>query len=262
MIDLHRREGRPLVIGHRGAPVLAPENTLRSFELAVAEGVDAVELDVLDLRGGPLVVAHSDDLHEVSHGRAAGSVRALGLPQLRAVAPELPTLDEALRWFATAAPHVGVHLDLKLERRHAEVGEALARHGLAPRAVVSSVRPAWLQAVAREAPEVALGLTYPEDRAGLSSHDRLRPVITAGLAVLRLALPRRVQRLLGEAGVGSLMLHEAVVTASAVERAHAVGAAVVAWTADDPATVRRVVAAGADGVITNDPRMALATLSA
>ncbi|WP_410962308.1 glycerophosphodiester phosphodiesterase family protein, partial [Salmonella sp. SAL4355] len=59
MIDLGRRDGRPLRVGHRGAPALAPENTLRSFRAAVEHGVDLIELDVLDLVGGPLVVAHS-----------------------------------------------------------------------------------------------------------------------------------------------------------------------------------------------------------
>ena len=57
-----------LRVGHRGAAALAPENTLRSFEAALACGVDAIEFDVLDLVGGPLVLAHSNDLAEVSHG--------------------------------------------------------------------------------------------------------------------------------------------------------------------------------------------------
>lgn len=262
MIDLRRGESRPLVIGHRGAPAVAPENTLRSFAAAVAQGADAVELDVLDLPGGPLVVAHSDDLHGVSHGAASGSVRALRLAGLRAVAPELPTLADALRWFVTDAPHVGVQLDLKLEHRHAEVGELLERHGLAGRAVVSAVRPEWLRAVAAAAPGVAVGLTYPEDRARLSERAWLGPVVTLGLAALRRVLPWRVDGLVRSAGVGALMLHEAVVSAAAVERAHAAGAAVLAWTAEDPDTVLRLRDAGVDGVITDDPRMALATLTA
>ena len=75
MIRLERRDGRPLRIGHRGAATLAPENTLRSFRVAVETGVDLIEFDVLALRSGELVIAHSNDLHEVSHGAATGSVR-------------------------------------------------------------------------------------------------------------------------------------------------------------------------------------------
>ncbi len=101
MIALERRGGRPLCIGHRGAAALAPENTLESFRVAVEAGVDLIEFDVLGLATGELVVAHSNDLHEVSHGVASGTVRDRTLTLLREVAPALPTLDEALEFFRT-----------------------------------------------------------------------------------------------------------------------------------------------------------------
>jgi glycerophosphoryl diester phosphodiesterase len=76
VIELRRPDGAPpLRIGHRGAAALAPENTIRSLRAAVEHGVDLVEFDVLDLPRGPLVLAHSDRLDEVSDGRAHGSVR-------------------------------------------------------------------------------------------------------------------------------------------------------------------------------------------
>ena len=68
--------------------------------------------------------------------------------------------------------------------------------------------------------------------------------------------------MLERAGAAALMLHHAVVSPAAVECAHDAGAAVWAWTVDDPAEVQRVVAAGVDAVITNDPAMLAATLSA
>ena len=126
---LLRGDGPVIRVGHRGAAALAPENTLRAFEAAVAAGVDAIEFVVLDLPRGPLVLAHSDDLHEVSHGAAAGLVRDLDLSELRAVAPELPTLDEALAWLA--AHDLVVHVDLKLTTRLDELVAALERHGVA-----------------------------------------------------------------------------------------------------------------------------------
>ena len=95
MISLERRNGLPLRIGHRGAAALAPENTLQSFRTALAAGVDLIEFDLLQLRDGNVVVAHSNDLHEVSHGVASGTVRNWTLEKLREVCPELPTLDEA-----------------------------------------------------------------------------------------------------------------------------------------------------------------------
>jgi len=106
-VKLRRGDGALLRVGHRGAAALAPENTLRSFEAALACGVDAIEFDVLDLVGGPLVLAHSNDLAEVSHGAAAGWVRERSLDELRELAPELPTLDEALDFLA--GRHVALH---------------------------------------------------------------------------------------------------------------------------------------------------------
>ena len=128
-MKLLRGDGPPIRVGHRGAALLAPENTLAAFEAALAVGVDAIEFDVLDLVGGPLVLAHSNDLHEVSHGVAAGTVRDRSLAELREVAPALPTLDEALAFFADR-PEVAVHVDLKLTERLDELAAALERHGL------------------------------------------------------------------------------------------------------------------------------------
>ena len=57
MIDLHRRDGRMLRIGHRGAAALAPENTIESLRLALELGCDLVEFDVHDV-DGTLVLVH------------------------------------------------------------------------------------------------------------------------------------------------------------------------------------------------------------
>ena len=57
VISLERRGDRPLVIGHKGATALAPENTLAGFRAAVTAGVDLVEFDVLALARGDGVIA-------------------------------------------------------------------------------------------------------------------------------------------------------------------------------------------------------------
>ena len=255
VIELRRPDRVALRIGHRGAAHLAPENTLRSFREAVAHGVDLIEFDVLDLPGGPLVLAHSDHLDEVSHGAATGSVRARSLAELREVAPELPTLEDALAFFRDEAPEVGLHVDLKLTTRLDELADALRRFGLEPRTVVSSFHVPSLVAVARCTPSVRIGFTYPEDRYGVSRRPALQPVLRAGLASLRAAVPVLVPRMLRRAGATALMLQHALVTARTVSRAHALGAAVLAWTVDDVIDLERVLAAGVDGVITNDPRI-------
>jgi len=261
MIDLTRRDHGPLRIGHRGAAALAPENTLRSFRAAVETGVDLIEFDVLDLLRGPLVLAHSDHLDEVSHGAAKGRVRDLSLAALREVAPELPTLDDALAFFVDEAPGIGLHIDLKLRTRLDELAAAIARHGLEERTVVSGVHVASLRGVARATPRVRVGITYPEDRLSISRKPYLWPLVSLGLASMRASVPLRLPRLARRAGADAVMLQHRLVTESSVYRAHAAGLSVLAWTVDEQADLERVVAAGVDGVISNDPRIFVATLN-
>ncbi len=178
---------------------------------------------MLDLLRGPLVLAHSDHLDEVSHGAARGRVRSQTLEQLREVAPELPTLDEALAFFVDEAPDVGLHVDLKLRVRLDELAAAIVRHGLEARTVVSGVHIADLLAVGRAAPKVRLGITYPEDKLSISRKPYLWPIVSLGLTSMRASVPMRVPRLARLAGASAVMLQHRLVTASAVERAHAAG---------------------------------------
>jgi glycerophosphoryl diester phosphodiesterase len=255
VLDLFRTSERPLRIGHRGAAALAPENTLSAFRRAIDHGVDLIEFDVIDLRDGPLVVAHSDRLEEVSHGAARGRVRDRTLAELREIAPDLPTFDDALAFFVDEAPTVGLHVDLKLSRRLDELAAAIERHGVASRTVVSSHHVPSLRAVARGSRATTIGLTYPEDKLGISRKPYLWPVARAGLDVMRAAAPARVSTLLRRADARALMLQHRLVTPRVVEAAHRSGAPVLAWTVDHAADLARVVAAGVDGVITNDPRI-------
>ena len=225
------RDARVIRVGHRGAAALAPENTLRSFEKALAHGVDAIEFDVVALADGPLVLGHS--LAE--------------LPQERA------TLDDALDFLG--GRDAALHVDLKLTTRLDEVAAAIDRHGVAGRTVVSSFHLPSLRAIAACAPELPIGFTYPEDRYGVSKRRGMRPAIRIGTLALRKAVVARIPHMIARADARALMLQHAVVSAAAVERAHAAGAAVWAWTVDDSDELARLEAAGVDAVITNDPRI-------
>src|SRR5262249_7195163 len=68
MLPAHfQREGRPLVLGHRGASAEAPENTIAAFSLALAQGADGVELDAQRCASGEVVV-----VHDASFARTTG----------------------------------------------------------------------------------------------------------------------------------------------------------------------------------------------
>lgn len=52
----------PALIGHRGLPLLAPENTAASIRLAAENNIQWLELDVTMAGDGSLVIMHDDDL--------------------------------------------------------------------------------------------------------------------------------------------------------------------------------------------------------
>jgi len=238
-------------IGHRGAPLLAPENTLRSIERALELGVDLVEVDVVPLADGTLVLAHSDDLYEISHGAAHGRVTTESLAELREVAPELPTLDEALAAVARSA--AGVQLDVKAPGYEAPLVEAVRRHGLLDRTLASSFHVPVLRRLAELEPSLRRGLTYPSDRRGMSGRRFVRPVVPAALRCLRAVLPRRLPSLLAAAHASTSVLHYSVISGAVVRSAHVAGAEVWAWTVDDADLCGRLAGLGVDAVITNDP---------
>jgi glycerophosphoryl diester phosphodiesterase len=69
------------------------------------------------------------------------------------------------------------------------------------------------------------------------------------------SLPRRLPVLLARGRATTVTLHYSIASRGAIERAHKLGAAVYVWTVDDPGLAERLVRDGADGIITNDPRI-------
>ena len=127
--------------------------------------------------------------------------------------------------------------------------------------MVSGVHRPSLEAIARASRRIRIGLTYPEDKLSISRKPYLWPMVALGLTSLRASLPLRLPRLARRAGAGAVMLQHRLVTESSVRRVHAAGLPVLAWTVDEQADLERVVDAGVDGVITNDPRIFMATLN-
>jgi len=255
LIQLRRPEREFARVGHRGASALAPENTLRALELAVELGCDMLEFDVLDLLDGTLVLAHSNDLREVSHGAARGTVRRRTLEALLRVAPDLPTLDEALAFCAERLPGIGLQVDLKRRGVEPAVVEALHRHGLLDRSWVSGFDARSLRLLAELEPELPRSLTIPRDRMGISKRGPLAPIVRGALGSIGSSLPRRLPVLLARARAVAATLHHSVASKAAIDRAHELDAAVYVWTVDDPKLAGRLVRDGVDGIITNDPRI-------
>ena len=219
------------MIGHRGAKAVAEENSLEALEAAVAAGADLVEFDI----SPGLVVAHDP-------GRPG------------------PSLDDALALLGATA--VGLHLDLKRPGYEQAVLEAVDRRGLRDRVVVSTAYPSAARRVAALAPGLPLAIGYPRDRADIARFSWPGLLVRPGRAALRTAMPARIPLLLRQARASVLSLHWTLCSPGAVRASHRAGAPVLAWTANDPDAIRRLERMGVDGIVSDDPEGALATLLA
>jgi glycerophosphoryl diester phosphodiesterase len=221
-------------VGHKGADLVAPGNTIASFEAALHAGVDMIEFDVLRLRDGRLVLAH--DYSD-------------------ATKREPPTLEEGLDLFAGEA-YAGVELDvdLKLPGYEREVVEALRARGLADRALVSSTYLESMDRLGELAPGLRRGWSVPRARRDYT-RSWLAPGAYALMRVIRALLPRRAARMIRAGRFEAVMAHWLLVSPRLVHSVREAGGELYVWTVDDGRRIERMEALGVDGVITNDPRL-------
>lgn len=226
-------------IGHKGADHISPGNTIASFEAALAHGVDMIEFDVLpehyESRTGKLLLAH-DYKHLVAHGAIE--------------------LHEGLAHFATDA-YAGVELDvdLKLSGYEQRVVDALREHGLAERALISSMEIESLKELRRIAPEIRLGWSVPKVKRNPLAHPVTRPLAYAAIAYARRTLPGKLAAAIRAGEVDAIMSHWALVNPAFWRTIREAGGELYVWTVDDAEKIARFEAMGVTGVITNDPRL-------
>jgi glycerophosphoryl diester phosphodiesterase len=221
-------------VGHKGADLVAPGNTIESFQAALRAGVDMIEFDVLRLRGGRLVLAH--DLED-------------------ATTREPVTLDEGLDHFAGEAyGSVELDVDLKGPGYEREVVESLVAHGLIGRALVSSTYLETMDRLGELAPGLRRGWSVPRARRDYTK-SMLAPGAYVVLRLVRAVLPGRARRMLRAGRFEAVMAHWLLVSPRLVAEVHRAGGQVYVWTVDDGRRIERLAALGVDAVITNDPRL-------
>jgi glycerophosphoryl diester phosphodiesterase len=151
---------RPLLLGHRGARAIRsiPENTIESFDLALAHGCDGFEFDVRQTADGRAVICHDPVVHGIEVARA-------GSDDLQ----DLPVLQQVLARYSQTA---FLDIEVKVPDLEATVLEALESHPVQRGYVVSSFLPEVLLALRRLDRETPLGLIC-EDRPQLAAWKQL-----------------------------------------------------------------------------------------
>jgi glycerophosphoryl diester phosphodiesterase len=168
---------RMLVFGHRGARAYAPMNTIPSFELALAQGADGVELDVRLTSDLEMVIMHDDRVDATTD--AKGFIHEMTLAEIKELdagswldpkyaGTRVPTLDEV---FEAIGKRTKINVEIKAETTddtgiEGQVADAIRRHGLARTIIVSSFNPLTLARFRQVMPEVLIGFLHePENEA-------------------------------------------------------------------------------------------------
>ena len=236
----------PLILCHRGAKNYAPENTLAAFKLALELGADGFELDAQLTSDGHIVVYHDRIVDRTTNGH--GKLFQLSLAELRELdagssfsdefrGEKIPTLDEV---FETIGKRAIINVELKnfstpFDNLTEKVCEMVRRHGMQKNVIFSSFLPWNLKKAAHILPDVLRGLITIKGRWGIwgrsfgfnfGDYDALHPF-------------------LGD------------VTAQQVQRVHKLKRKINVWTVNKEEDIRRMVSWGVDGIMTDDPQLAV-----
>jgi glycerophosphoryl diester phosphodiesterase len=255
----YRRE-RPLVFAHRGGCALGPENTLAAFDAGLAAGADGLELDVhlsadnipvvhhdatLDRTTdctGPVAARTAAELSRVNAGRRFAPAGQAGNPRATAADQALigvPALAEVLRRY----PQVPIIIEMKedSERMGRAVAQVVAAAHAGARVCAAGYGSRSLAAFRRETPHVDTSAAHTEVRWALYRSWTRWPV--------RRPAWRGYQ-------VPEFAGWIRVVSPAFIRHAHAAGLQVQVWTVDQEDDMRRLIAWGADALITNRPDLA------
>ncbi|MEO8431646.1 MAG: glycerophosphodiester phosphodiesterase [Acidobacteriota bacterium] len=240
-----KRPHSPWVVGHRGAPRRARENTIESLDVAETLGVDAVEFDLRQTRDGEAVLFHDEDIVLGTQRIPVRTFTAREIEKLQLPSEfgpyRIPKLEEVLHRYGHGMRYVievktSAHTQTALMARR--VSRVAAEFGLRDRCLVASFDPELLRKLREIDSEIATSFLFDHPVA-LPEPGRLTPLFPP---------------------VDAIGPRCDLVAAPLLAQAAAAGLAVHPWTADDPAELRRLFAFGVPSVTTNVPDVARSVL--
>jgi glycerophosphoryl diester phosphodiesterase len=210
---------RPLIIAHRGFSGKFLENSRHAVRAALDLGADMVEIDVHETRDGQIVVFHDYNLRRIFGRRAR--IRDLGAAELPR---EIPKLSEILQMCRGRA-----RVLIEIKRASPEkIAQILRETGMERDAVVFSLSLSRMRAFAKAAPNV----------------ERF------GIVARHFSARFREWKRLGVSGIGA---GRRVVNARSVRKMRGANMKIFVWTVNSEREMRRILALGVDGIITDWP---------
>lgn len=244
----------PIVLGHRGAAGEVPENTLESFRRGLADGAAIVETDLHATRDGALVLHHDADVARTTDG--SGPIAELTLAEVQKLdagyrfGPEaghpyrgkglgIPTLDEAFAAF----PGVRFNIEVKADPDGTveRVIDTVERAGRLDRTLLAAEKDPIMARIRDVASARRISLA-----TSASVGDALRFVRAAVDGARPPDGPLALQ-------IPAAFGGRPVVTRELVAYAHRHAVQVHVWTVNDPAEMKRLLALGVDGLISDFP---------
>jgi glycerophosphoryl diester phosphodiesterase len=151
------------IVGHKGATGYAPENTLPSFQMAIAIGCDRAELDVRSTKDGQIVVFHDDEVSRLTNG--VGLVSEMTLSELKKLDCEqgekIPTLQEVID---VCKNKIDLQIELKADGTPELVNDIVLKNDIQDQVVITSFQDYLLKEIKQLNPNLKVGLLFKTDK--------------------------------------------------------------------------------------------------
>jgi glycerophosphoryl diester phosphodiesterase len=236
-------------IAHRGFSSAYPENSLLAIKKAIELGVDCVEIDVHLSKDNHVVVMHDSNLKRLTscNGKIAlKTIHELRQCKLKKGSHQIPTLAEVFPLFKGETK---LNIEIKGFRPAWKVVELIKKHMMQDKAVVSSGSVTALRIIRHEMPSLPTAFIFY-----VSPGNTKQDIVMSLLSKLSFKVTQFIVLWFTKLSkAGSVHLMYAFATKRFIKRLKKRGYAVNVWVVNTPALMRKMIARGVDGIMTNYP---------
>ncbi|MGM0846283.1 MAG: glycerophosphodiester phosphodiesterase [Bacillota bacterium] len=240
----HEETRKTLIVAHRGASALAPENTLSAFDTAVSLGADYIEVDIQMTKDGKLVAMHDVTVDRTTNG--TGRVKNFTYDELISLdagswfspwfkGERVPSLDSIIDRYSG---RTGILIELKHPSIYPEMEEKLAE--ILSRRLSSHETPSNI-------------IVQSFDKQSLQEFHQLLPSVPTGLIVGTSDFSTEESLFEIDGFTSFITPQSTLVDASFMRQARERNLNVFTWTVSDPVTARTLRNLNVNGIITNFP---------